>query len=212
MSPRSPDSIGQRVKLVRKRLGWTQGELAKAAGEKQPNISKLERGEIQTTTAIARLADALRVAPRWLELGEGPEPGDWTPTQHPSEGVGAHPVAQELSPLRRDDAPVRIEWERILKDPLKREFQTTMPDASMEPDIPRGAGIIFVTDLQPAPGDWVLIRDRDGSPFVRELRQVKPGRWEAHALNPAFLPMDSERDGLQVLAVFDGLRGRKARV
>ncbi len=137
---------------------------------------------------------------------------NWTPLQPAHAGVGSHPVAHDLIPLRRDDAPVHIEWERILKDPLKREFQTTMPDASMEPDIPRGAGIIFVTDLQPAPGDWVLIRDRDGTPFVRELRQVKPGRWEAHALNPAFLPMDSDRDGLQVLAVFDGLRGRKARV
>lgn len=137
---------------------------------------------------------------------------DWTPEQPPSEGVGAHPVAHDLSLNRRDDAPVRIEWDRILKDPLKREFQTTMPDASMEPDIPRGAGIIFVTDLQAAPGDWVLIRDRDGNPFVRELRQVKPGRWQAHALNPAFLPMDSDADGLEVLAVFDGLRGRKARV
>lgn len=137
---------------------------------------------------------------------------NWTPSQPAPEGVSVRPVAQELSPLRRNDAPVHVDWERILKDPLKREFQTTMPDASMEPDIPRGAGIIFVTDLQPAPGDWVLIRDREGNAFVRELRQVKPGRWQAHALNPAFLPMDSEGDGLEVLAVFDGLRGRKARV
>lgn len=136
----------------------------------------------------------------------------WTPEHPPMQGLSGHPKAHDLSLSRRDDAPIRIEWERILKDPLKREFQTVMPDASMEPDIPRGAGIIFVTDLQPAPGDWVLIKDRDGAPFVRELRQVKPGRWEAHALNPAFLPMDSERDGLEVLAVFDGLRGRKARV
>lgn len=136
----------------------------------------------------------------------------WTPAQPAPEGVIVSTVAQNVIPLRRDDAPIQVEWERILKDPLKREFQTTMPDASMEPDIPRGAGIIFVTDLQPAPGDWVLIRDRDGNAFVRELRQVKPGRWQAHALNPAFLPMDSEGDGLEVLAVFDGLRGRKARV
>lgn len=54
----------------------TQGQLAAAAGLKQPDVSKLERGLIKQTTGIARLADALRVPFRWLEFGEGDTP-DW---------------------------------------------------------------------------------------------------------------------------------------
>ena len=173
------------------------------------HVSQLKNRHVHSTGGKARnLGDELcRHIEARLQLPTG-----WMDQQHLSEGLSIRPEDQDVSLSRRDDAPVRIEWEHILKDPLKREFQTTMPDASMEPDIPRGAGIIFVIDLQPEPGDFVLIKDRDGAPFVRELRQVKPGRWEAHALNPAFLPMDSERDGLQVLAVFDGIRGRKARI
>lgn len=134
MSPRSPDTIGQRVKLVRKRLGWTQDELAAAAGEKQPNISKLERGEIQTTTAIARLAGALRVAPRWLELGEGSESDNWTPSQPAPAGVASHPVAQDLRHPEPDDESPKHPWEFIVSVPasdLPKRFRAAMPDDAL---------------------------------------------------------------------------------
>lgn len=90
------DTLGQRLRHARKMRRWSQEELAEAAQEKQPNISKIERGEIQQTTAIARLAAALRVPPLWLEVGNGPEP-DWTPTQHVAEGMGVYTVAQSVS-------------------------------------------------------------------------------------------------------------------
>ena len=93
---------------------------------------------------------------------------------------------------------------------LSAEFQTVMPDASMAPDIPRGATVIFVTGVEPEPGDYVLTCDGAGNLYLREYRQVRPGHWQAHAMNPAFLPLDSLRDKLRVLAVFDGVRGRKA--
>jgi hypothetical protein len=141
---------------------------------------------------------------------------DWTPAQHPNGGphlgVREPAPAHYMSHPPFEDAPSVIAWERILKEPLKAEFQTLMPDASMEPDVPRGARVIFVTGVEVEPGDWALVRDPDGHLYLRVIRQLKPGRWEAHALNPAFLPMDSERDGLAVVAVFDGVRGRKARV
>lgn len=141
---------------------------------------------------------------------------DWMPAHHPKEGPGlgapGSGVAHPLSEAKFEDAPTVVVWERILKEPLRAEFQTLMPDASMEPGVPRGARVIFITGVQVEPGDWALVRDPEGHLYLRVIRQLKPGRWEAHALNPAFLPMDSERDGLAVVAVFDGVRGRKARV
>lgn len=90
------------------------------------------------------------------------------------------------------------------------EFETQLPDNAMAPEAPKGTRVIFITGTEPEPGDWVLIRDRAGLYYCREYRQLRPGQWEAHARNPGFLPMESERDGLHVVAVFDGIRGRRA--
>ena len=94
--------------------------------------------------------------------------------------------------------------------PLEAEFQTTAPDAAMAPDVPRGARIIFITGVDPVPGDFVLCADSSGAHYLREYKALKAGHWQAHAINPAFLPLDSVRDGLRVLAVFDGIRGRRS--
>lgn len=80
----------------------------------------------------------------------------------------------------------------------------------MAPIVHRGDRVILITGVDPRPGDFVLVADRQGTPYLREYRRVTLERWEAHALHPSFLPMDSERDGLKVLAVYDGVRGRRA--
>lgn len=108
-------------------------------------------------------------------------------------------------------APPKIGWEALMeRHDLPHEFETELPDNAMAPDAPRGARCIFVTLTEPEPGDWVLVRDAVGHLYCRAYKLLRPGQWEAHALNPYFLPLDSARDGLQVVAVFDGMRGRKA--
>lgn len=69
---RQVESLAQRVKTKRRERGLTQGQLAKLSDLKQPDISKIELGRIEKTTGIARLADALGVSVRWLEIGDGP--------------------------------------------------------------------------------------------------------------------------------------------
>lgn len=64
-------SVGKRVRDRRKELGLSQGDLAKAAGLTQPTISSLERGESNTSGAIASIAHALKVSALWLETGLG---------------------------------------------------------------------------------------------------------------------------------------------
>jgi hypothetical protein len=104
--------------------------------------------------------------------------------------------------------PPHIGWEQLMAGELAAEFQTNMPDASMSPGIRAGARIIFITGVAPRAGDVVLVADQDGTHYVREYRELRAGHWQAYASNPAHLPLDSQRDGLQVLAVFDGMRGR----
>lgn len=214
---RSP--FGRRMHLSRKSAGLTQMQVRERLGVSQGTISDAELMG-QSSGKVAEFAALYHVDAVWLATGEGEAPTwwdqaerqDWTPSQPAPTGVIVSPVAQDSSHPKFEDAPTTVAWERILIDPLKPEFQTTMPDASMEPDIPRGARVIFITGAEPVPGDWVLCADSDSNLYLREMRQLRPGRWEAHALNQAFLPLDSERDGLRVVAVFDGVRGRKGRV
>lgn len=71
--------VGHRIKVARKRLGWSQDQLARAVGTVQGVISGIESGKQKSTTQIVELAHALRVRPLWLARGEGPmesQPGD----------------------------------------------------------------------------------------------------------------------------------------
>lgn len=53
--------IGEKVTKLRTMRGWTQGELAKAAGTKQQNIQQLEDGSVKRPRYLPELARALNV-------------------------------------------------------------------------------------------------------------------------------------------------------
>jgi hypothetical protein len=78
----------------------------------QPDISKIERGAIQQTTGIARLAAALHVPAGWLERGDGAEP-NWDGVAEeasPYLSRGRVPLDQavNLTPLK---LPSLVSWE-----------------------------------------------------------------------------------------------------
>lgn len=119
--------------------------------------------------------------------------------------------SQPMRPFSSRMAPPKIGWEALMSsEDLPEEFETELPDNAMAPEAPRGTRCIFIKATNPEPGDWVLLRDADGALFCREYKLLRRGHWEAHAINGAYLPLDSQRDGLRVLALFDGQRGRKA--
>lgn len=143
--------------------------------------------------------------PGWMQLA-----GDSSSTEQTITPAVAG-QSQHVRPLISRMAPPKIGWEALMtREDLPQEFETELPDNAMAPDAPRGARCMFVTGVQPEPGDWVLLRDQAGALYCRAYVLSRPGQWEAHALNPAFLPLHADRDGLQVVAVFDGMRGRKA--
>lgn len=65
------NSFAERVRSRRIALGLTQSQLAKLAGLRQPDISKIELGKINETTKLLGLARALKCTPDWLETGKG---------------------------------------------------------------------------------------------------------------------------------------------
>lgn len=144
---------------------------------------------------------------RYVLSGEGPH---WTESHRPTGGLHTDSVAQELSHPQYKVVPKYIAWECLMDSQLEREFQTTVPDSAMAPDVPKGATIICVTGIAPEPGDFVLVADSTGIIGLREYRLLRPGVWEAHARHPSFLPLRSDAHGLTIIAVFDGMRGRRS--
>ena len=179
--------------------GVTVPMLGKELGITYQAVKKVVDGKTGSFTAQnnARAATMLRVSSDWLASGRGQK------NAYPARKG----VDRSMSDMQLKLAPRYVEWEQLMRRPIEPEFQTVVPDASMAPEVPSGARVIFVTGVDPVPGDFVLISDSTGGVYLREFKQLRPGRWEAHARNQAFLPLDSERDGLQVLAVFDGIRG-----
>lgn len=93
-------------------------------------------------------------------------------------------------------------------DELPSVFWATLPDDSMAPRAAAGKKVCFDRGMVPRPGDGVLVADGAGGVYFRVYRAAGAGRWVAAALNADYVPLDSERDGLRVLAVLRGEEGR----
>lgn len=146
---------------------------------------------------------------RKLEKAAG-KPLGWLDKQHshagPSPAAGS--VAHDLSQWKPEHAPLVIWGDLMRADQLPPLFWVALPDDSMAPRAPAGRRICFETKLAPKPGDGVLVKDSSGGVYFRLYRGGAAERWVAHALNPAFHDLDSERDGLEVIAVLKAEEGR----
>ncbi len=65
------ETLGERLRWARKRLGWSQERLSEESNVKQGTISKIERGDQSRTSYVTELATALVVSPHWLADGVG---------------------------------------------------------------------------------------------------------------------------------------------
>lgn len=203
------DTLGQRLRAARRHCGLTQVQLAKLAEVQQSDVSKVERGASGTTRGIARLARALGVDALWLERGVGSRP-KWADLGHTDEGVFPTTTSGSGSAARFsvEDAPSLSWGDVVVAVDLPAVFWTQLPDDSMAPRAPRGRRVCFDSSLPPRPGDGVLVMDSDGAAHFRLYRAGSGGRWTAEAINVAFAPLDSERDGLRVVAVLMAEEGR----
>ena len=192
-------ALGDNIKTLREARHWTLQQLADASGVEVGTIHALEaRGSTRSKYAAA-LAAALDVP---LETLVG-----HTPPYPRGSPHGSAPQAHEMSPPWLTIPPA-IPWEDLMKLPLPDRFEVLMPDDSMSPRLRSGQPITFSSVERPRPGDGVLVADKAGVCYVRIFRQRTSDTWEAHAHNQAFAPLDSQRDGLVVLAVLVGVPAR----
>lgn len=117
-------------------------------------------------------------------------------------------VAQSLSHLTVTVLPT-IKWEALVDlESLPDEFSLAAPDDAMAPLARAGRLIVWNRQREARPGAGILVRDRAGQFHLRQMHQGRePGHFRAVPLNSAYRELDSAADGLEVVAVWDGLRG-----
>lgn len=119
-------------------------------------------------------------------------------------------VDQSVSHFERTVLPT-ITWEDAMRgDELPTEFCLVAPDDALAPKLRAGTKIIWSTTKPPKLGAPILIRTREGHVYMRLMgERPLPGGFIAapRTQGPTFRTFDSEKDGLTILAVFDGLRG-----
>ena len=66
---REEDTLGGRLTRSRLSKGWTQHQLASAAGTSQAVVQRIETGKSRHPRIVRDLASALAVSPAWLMFG-----------------------------------------------------------------------------------------------------------------------------------------------
>lgn len=182
----------------------SQVGLARACGISQPSVNDWFSGKTKSLRAetARRAAAYLQCDPFWLANGTGSP--NWQNEQHAGEGVAPYTVAHDVSQAQSKVLPLQIEWDTIMQGSLPDQFVLPLRDTALQPRFASATRIIFATGRTAQPGDVVLLRDSAGDHYIREYHLVRAGHWKAAATNPAFQPLDSAADGLQVLAVAIG--------
>jgi hypothetical protein len=191
----------------------SQADIARACGVKTPSVADWINGKTKTLKAdSARLgAKLFGCDQNWLATGVGlPHWGDEKASTPPaSDGVSGK--AQSVSHLGHMIEPTTIKWESIMSTkPLPALFKAVIEDDAMAPEFPRGCLVTFSTEEgEPRARDAVLVSDAEGGLHFREYQVGRGKRWKAVAINSGYQALDSEEDGLQVVAISMGRWGRR---
>ena len=81
-------NLGERVHMLRRRLGWTQRELAQAASINSNSLARIERSEVPDPggQSVAKLARALETSADYL-LGLTDDPAPREDPRHAGHAV-----------------------------------------------------------------------------------------------------------------------------
>lgn len=186
-----------RLRQAMAEAGMSIADLARALGVTYQAVSKVVKGATHSLTAAnnAKAARLLRVNPEWLATGEG------SPSiSEDRESPGAH-VVSDFAPIVQLQI---LTWGELMNADLSGRFALVLRDDALAPEYPAGTSIRFDAARTPRPGWPVLVKDGSGAYFVRDYIEGASGRWKAEARQRGYASLDSESDGLELVAVMFG--------
>jgi hypothetical protein len=184
----------------RLQIALTHGRVTRKALADELDISVAAVGQVLNRKT--KMLDALNhtraamfcgVDPLWLAAGKGKTP--------------EISLAHLASPESLIVTPTRITWEELEVLDLGKPFELLVLDDALAPDIYTGCWAQFepVAKRPPAAGRPVLVKDKDGAHYLRDYQQSTGGRWQAVARQRGFAALDSEADGLTIIATMKGV-------
>lgn len=187
--------------------GLTRKALAEAFGVTYETLRKWVEGEsAPSRNRAADLAELLGVRPESFMHGVMPS------VNQNLSGDPAHlarPVSYGSVILGSPtDLPV-VKWRDSNMLIGHARFCVIAPDDSMQPVVLEGMKVDFDSTLTPLNKDVVLVEDNTGDWYIRTYLRAPNERWKAKAEHSDYVMMDNDGDGLKVLAVMTGTRGRR---
>lgn len=195
------ESIGRRIRRLRKARGWKQDDLAERAGVSRPQLSKIENDEVPNSRSAthASIAGALGVTLEVLLTGEGEDGG--AGDDHQIDSQSARASEKKAGRSLADHFEIVDFYEGMIEVPITAEVACGLPmDYSVE-----GETMLVPKDFAPDPakgefmlrarGDSMLEFDiPDGTPVVCEYR---PGKFPAHLeiIIAWYEPIDGSQPG-----------------
>lgn len=189
-------TLAERVAAVRLELKLSQTELAARASCSSGAIGNIESGTRLAPRNLLEIAAALNVSPTWLKTGRGPR----SPLPRGREDALAH----DMSLARNTLSLPKVTWEQLMDADLNEPFELEVIDDALGPDIFKGCTVRLDPGRPPQAGRPVLVKDGAGRIYLRDYQVAGAGRWQAVARQRGYAPLDSEADGLQLVAVMRG--------
>jgi len=204
------DTISKRLKFVRLKKGWTQGQLAAAAGVSQGTIGNIESGARQAKASLIEICEPLGVTYKWLATGEGVMDNSKT-NIHPAQSRARVPLVSLLDAAMLDNINNHIKddvefVEAWHSSPSRDAFAVVVEGDSMTASagqsFPDGCTLIVDPSRAAKAGDYVVARvgAGTGQPATFKRLVADSGRWFLQPLNTAY-PMTQIGDITCVVGV-----------
>lgn len=133
------NSLGDRIRSVRRQKNISQAELAKLANVSQGAISQLESGRNETSKELPQIALALGVDVYWLQTGETSLPAQ---VQSILDKTARHVISTEIDPASKTWLPL-MDISFSCGDGMNIEchFEETKKKLAFEPDFLQSRGV-----------------------------------------------------------------------
>lgn len=192
--------IGKRLAAKLEQLGWSENELKRRTGVSQPTIHRIITGESQEPrqSNVEKLAKALGVTAQWLRHGG---PNDQSIKESPSSyEPNVEPGPTITSPYRAvkivGTAQMGAEgyWHALDDGDGFVDIPSRDPGAyalrlrgdSMAPAIRSGWIAVCEPNGRLVPGEYVMIRLRDGESMLKLLSYANDVEVGVLSVNPAY--------------------------
>ena len=209
----TPETLGERVKARRTKIGLSQARLAEAVTVRgiklsQQNVNSIESGVVARPRALPEIASELKTTIEWLRDGEGPEDVQPVMSIEPQPDIlGATPITRMPLASGAPDVPVWASVQAgddgamiLTSEPIdyirrsdrmmnvRNPFAFYVIGTSMSPVIEQGDQVVInPTIIAQSGSDCVFIHEQaDGTMLavVKRLVRVTPDQWKVRQYNP----------------------------